>query len=252
MTLGHVLAAKPLHILAGHALATGKTLVAAAAAGLTALAAASFWQVTPAALEMREIAMADGRVVAFAVHEVTQTEWKTCVDDGGCGFLPDEVIALAGKNYPVAGVNALDVAEYVAWINRRTGQSYRLPSSDEWQTAAQELPKPQYKKLFDDPRLAWAADYGAMPRVSNVIRESGGFGAFKNGLADMAGNVWEWTSSCVVKAEAGRCPAYVVEGLHEAKLSALIREPALGGCTAGVPPPHVGFRLVKDVVKPKS
>lgn len=237
-------------------IAAGKLLAAAAAASvtvsMTALAAGFFWQTDVTPPDMREIAMPGGDALLIAVHEVTHDEWIQCADDGGCSFQPEPDAALDGKRYPVTGVNALDVAEYIAWINKRSGLVYRLPTSGEWKVAAAELPQPQYQKLFTDPRLDWAADYGAMPRVSGKRRESGAFGAFKNGVADMTGNVWEWTSSCVVKADVGRCPAYLVEGLHEAKLSALIREPAQGGCTTGTPPPHVGFRLVREVARVKG
>ena len=44
-----------------------------------------------------------------------------------------------------------------------------------------------------------------------------------------------------------RCPAFVAQGLHEAVISVFIRDPATGGCASGVPPPHVGFRLVSDI-----
>ena len=37
--------------------------------------------------------------------------------------------------------------------------------------------------------------YGPMPAISGGIRPSGGFGALPNGIADLSGNVWEWTRS---------------------------------------------------------
>lgn len=95
--------------------------------------------------------------------------------------------------------------------------------------------------------MAWAADYGSMPAISGVIRPSGGFGALPNGISDLTGNVWEWTATCAKDGfDPSRCPAYKVEGQHETALSIFVRDPFSGGCAAGTPPNHVGFRLVSD------
>jgi hypothetical protein len=42
------------------------------------------------------------------------------------------------------------------------------------------------------------------------------------------------------------CPAYVVEGAHEAEIPVFLRNPAAGGCATGTPPTYLGFRLVAD------
>ena len=124
---------------------------------------------------------------------------------------------------------------------------YRLPTDSEWKNFASALPQKPYKKLFTDPRMAWAADYGSMEKVSGVVKASGTFGTVPNGFSDLSGNVWEWTSTCArTGAEPDRCPAYLVEGLHESALSVFIRDPASGGCAVGAPPANVGFRLVSD------
>jgi formylglycine-generating enzyme required for sulfatase activity len=228
--------------------AAGKSLVALAAAGLTGLAAVFLVPqetiITP--IEMHPVEMPDGRVVSFATHEVTWASWKTCYDDGGCSFLPRPAQAGAKEDYPVTGINAFDAEEYVTWISQKTSVKYRLPTKDEWQTAAAELPQPKTMKLFTDPRLAWAADYASMPSVSPKVRPSGGFGKFGNGIADLDGNVWEWTQTCVVVTDNNHCPAYYVQGSHLAETSVFIRNPALGGCASGVPPSHLGLRIVKD------
>jgi formylglycine-generating enzyme required for sulfatase activity len=147
----------------------------------------------------------------------------------------------------VTGVSRFDANEFIAWVNRGSSIAWRLPTAAEWAEFASELPKKDKKKLFTDPRLAWAADYGQMQQVQKRLKSQGSFGTFSNGVSDLAGNVWEWTSSCASNAADDRCPALVVEGLHEAVLSVFVRDPAAGGCAAGTPPANIGFRLVADL-----
>jgi formylglycine-generating enzyme required for sulfatase activity len=79
----------------------------------------------------------------------------------------------------------------------------------------------------------------------------------EHGLQDIAGNVWEWTSTCFVRValdEAGKptvasttnCGVRVVEGQHRAYVTDFIRDARAGGCAAGVPPSNLGFRLVRE------
>jgi formylglycine-generating enzyme required for sulfatase activity len=217
-------------------------------AGLSGLAIAAVLHggepliVTP----LRPIAMSGSQVLLVAEREVTRREWQACAAAGACEALPEETMT-GTVDMPMTGVNHLDVEAYIAWLNAAGGRSYRLPTAEEWQVIAAGLPKPVYRKLFTDPRLAWAADYGSMEKVSAVVRPSGSFGSSSNGIADLGGNVWEWTSTCTLRgATSGRCPAYMVEGLHETAVSVFVRDPATGGCAVGAPPANVGFRLVAD------
>ena len=77
------------------------------------------------------------------------------------------------------------------------------------------------------------------------------------GLRDIGGAVWEWTSTCLRRVDQdplGRilsqdetCGIYIVEGLHRAAVSDFVRDPKSGGCSVGVPPANLGFRLVREV-----
>jgi formylglycine-generating enzyme required for sulfatase activity len=183
-------------------------------------------------------------------YEVTIAEWQRCFDDAGCSYRSKSGVGAAGKNFPVTGLNKFDVDEYVTWARRRSGMRVRLPTLAEWAGISHEVPLKKRVKRFTDPRLAWAADYGTSAVPNPQLRESGSFAVTPEGVADLNGNVWEWTATCANKgadgANAVRCPAFVVAGEHEAVVSVFVREPAEGGCASGIPPSHLGIRLVAD------
>ena len=43
------------------------------------------------------------------------------------------------------------------------------------------------------------------------------------------------------------CGIFIVEGLHRAAVADFVRDPKSGGCSVGVPPANLGFRLVREV-----
>ena len=232
------------------ALAASKVLVVAVVAGLSGLAITSsidHRQDAAPAYETVPVKMPGESVLSVGRFEVSFAQWKACHDDGGCKYLPHPGVTPLPGPLPAIGVNHLDVRQYIAWINRRTGKHYRLPSAVEWQAIAAEIPRTSNPKLFSDPRLAWAADYGSMPAVDPTMKVAGAFGYTTAGVADLSGNVWEWTATCSSQGfDEAACPAYRIEGAHETTLSIFIRNPAEGGCAVGAPPAHVGFRLVGE------
>jgi Sulfatase-modifying factor enzyme 1 len=76
---------------------------------------------------------------AFAVgkFEVTFAEWDACVAAGGCTGNKSPSDAGWGKGRrPVINVSWDDAKEYVAWLSRKSGKTYRLLSEAEWEYAA--------------------------------------------------------------------------------------------------------------------
>lgn len=133
---------------------------------------------------------------AFAIgkYEVTNEQWSACVDAGGCPRLSGD--ANAAKNAPVRDLSWDDARQYVQWLSKTSGKSYRLPTEAEWEYAARGGTATRYWwgaqmrtgsancKACGDP---WRAEGPA---------DVGSFAANPYGLHDMNGSVWEWTSDC--------------------------------------------------------
>lgn len=211
------------------------------------------WAGLPRDMALREhmvpVKMADGHILQVQPFEVTTDDWAHCVADKVCTYQPRATFA-AGRPMPVTGINALDVQQFLAWANARGGGGLRLPTRDEWRWLNRTLEKPKQPPLFTDPRLAWAATYGQEESPGGPVRPSGSFTTTNDGIADLDGNVWEWTSTCAMPGfdgkEARNCPAFFAEGAHEAAIPIFLRNPAAGGCATGTPPTHLGLRLVAD------
>lgn len=184
-------------------------------------------------------------------HEITIGQWRACYDDGGCRFEPPSGMGAIGDDFPVTGIGVLDAQEFVAWAKNKTGSNLRLPTLKEWYAFSGVSPfRP--KTVFTDPRLSWAATYGAEGKMDPTLRASGSFGATPNGLEDVKGNVWEWTSTCTANVELERCPAFYAAGEHESRVPIFVRDPSAGGCATGTPPAHLGFRLVLETNQSKT
>jgi formylglycine-generating enzyme required for sulfatase activity len=127
-------------------------------------------------------------------REVTFQEWDTCVDDGGCSYRPDDH-GLGRGMRPVTDVNWTDTAAYVAWLSRKTGQIYRLPSESEWEYAARAGSSTTYPwgKTVDKDRANCIGCTGDPPKKAV---DTGSYPPNAFGLFDMAGNAAEWVQDC--------------------------------------------------------
>lgn len=200
------------------------------------------------------------RSVTIMKYQVSTGDYDACAAEAACPAR--EGLTPSLDHMPATGVSHDDATAYARWFSRKVGVTWRLPSD-------RELAFVAGKKFPDDalgidassknPALRWIADY-ERESARKASREpeplpQGSFGENEYGLADFAGNVWEWTSTCnrrVDLATNGQtvtlesCGVYIASGKHRAPLSSFIRDPKSGGCSVGVPPDHVGFRLVKD------
>ena len=192
-------------------------------------------------------------------RQVTAAEYEECVRQGGCPASPQDN-ATAGER-PIVRVSWRDASAYATWLTRKTGRRYRLPTDEEWAFAAGSRLSDDSIGAEDsaDPSKRWLARYEIESSRDNFdkdVKPAGAFGVNEHGLADMAGNVWEWTDTCYrrVSLDGGaasggvtvNCGVRVVAGRHRSYMTDFVRDARSGGCAVGVPPANLGFRLVRD------
>ena len=194
-------------------------------------------------------------VLHVARYEVTIAHWDQCVAAGGCAYEPPRR-QYQSADHPVTGVNWLDAQQYIQWLSKVTGRDFRLPKASEWDYLAKDVVEQEVEKLWDDPRLAWAADYASYGlRQEKTTRPVGHFSTNRHGVHDLDGNVWEWTDTCWRSNETGdpatttpeRCGGTrILSGTHKTYQSVFVRRVPAGGCSIGFPPANIGFRVVLD------
>lgn len=198
------------------------------------------------------------RPLAIMQHQVSSSDYQRCVDDGACRALDRGVVVAADR--PAVQISWHDANGYAAWLSRKTGETWRLPTDEEWSFAAGSKFRDDGIAIDDnDPSKRWIARYereADRPPSTPGTRSFGAFGVNENGLQDVAGNVWEWTATCFVRhvlddaghvlAQNPNCGVRVVEGQHRAYVTDFIRDAKAGGCAVGVPPDNLGFRLVLE------
>jgi formylglycine-generating enzyme required for sulfatase activity len=198
-----------------------------------------------------------GKPLAIMARQVSSAEYQACVDDGACRPLDRDVIVAIDR--PAVQVSWHDANAYAGWLSRRTGETYRLPTDEEWAFAAGSKFADDGVPVDDnDPSKRWIARYERETAgdTDTATHAFGAFGVNENGLLDLSGNVWEWTATCFVRSvldDAGKtlrqsqnCGVRVAEGAHRAYVTDFIRDARAGGCAAGTPPSNLGFRLVRE------
>lgn len=94
---------------------------------------------------------------------------------------------------PVVGVSWFEARAYCAWLSAQSGRKYRLPTEVEWEAAAagKEGRLFPYGEEFDieagnvvELHMRRTTPIGVLPH-----------GDTPDGIADLAGNVGEWTST---------------------------------------------------------
>jgi len=107
------------------------------------------------------------------------------------------------ERWPVANVSPKDVEAFAAWLSKRDGVVYRLPTEEEWEFAARNGSR---DSLFPWGN-GWEEGRANINEKKSPV-DVGSFpqGATLTGVQDMVGNVWEWTSSKPRFYDNGRPP----------------------------------------------
>jgi formylglycine-generating enzyme required for sulfatase activity len=113
----------------------------------------------------------------------------------------------SNPSQPVVGVSWYEANAFCLWLTAETDTEYRLPTSDEWSAAARGEPGRDYAwgDVFDPLRCNSIASHLKRPSPVGVFVD----GNTPEGVADMTGNVFEWTST-VAAGEPG--PQVVIRG----------------------------------------
>lgn len=144
------------------------------------------------------------------------------------------------EDHPVVLVSQSDAKAYAAWLSRRTGWTWRLPTEIEWEKAARGVDGRNFPwgNHFDPERLN---SHDAGPFDSTPVGRYSA-GASPYGMLDAAGQVFEWTAT----ADApGR--AIVKGGSWDDKGCGVCRPAARHGRPVGIKHILIGFRLVHEV-----
>jgi formylglycine-generating enzyme required for sulfatase activity len=128
---------------------------------------------------------------------VTFHEWDACVAASGCKWWAEDQ-GWGRGNLPVINVSWYDTQEYVAWLSRKTGKTYRLLSEAEREYVARAGTTTPFwwgtsistsQANFDGKGTRYrSGQVGTVPVNS--------FEANPWGLYNVHGNVWEWVEDC--------------------------------------------------------
>jgi len=205
---------------------------------------------------------------AVAIHEVTMAQWDACFEDQWCESEPPDNGWGRGDR-PVIMVSWNDAGQYVHWLSKKTGQSYRLPSESEWEYFARageesDWPGGQAETVCKYANIA-GAETGfrwqhaeCKDTLALGTTKVASFMPNSFGLYDTTGNVSEWTADCMnlsyidapVDGSAwgrGLCSSHMTRGGSWITGSKEIRLPARFNLKNGDRNDFTGFRVVREI-----
>jgi formylglycine-generating enzyme required for sulfatase activity/uncharacterized caspase-like protein len=142
------------------------------------------------------------RPLAVGKFEVTFDEWDACVSAGGCSHRPNDQGWGRGRR-PAIDVSWNDITQqYLPWLSRKTGKTYRLLSEAEWEYVA---------RAGTTTPFWWGSSIstGQANYNGNFTYGGGAKGEYRQrtvpvdsfapnpwGLYNVHGNVREWVQDC--------------------------------------------------------
>ena len=130
---------------------------------------------------------------AIGRREVSFAEWDRCAAAGACAYTPPDQGWGRGDR-PVVNVSWMDAKQYVVFLSKETGQTYRLPTEAEWEYSA---------RAGTTTTFWWGAEAGQgharCADCGDKILRTLPVGSFRPnafGLYDTSGNAAEWVEDC--------------------------------------------------------
>jgi serine/threonine-protein kinase len=126
--------------------------------------------------------------------EVTNTEYASFVRETNHAqpsHWPGPNPPFGQELWPVVNVSFDDANAFAAWRSKRDRVTYRLPTEEEWEYAARNGAQADLYPWGSD----WKANAAVLKEATPAPVNSHPEGRNKWGVADLIGNVWEWTSS---------------------------------------------------------
>ena len=142
-----------------------------------------------------------GLQVRMSKTEFTVGEWKLYLKEAG---LPDwqqpSKVWVQTDEHPVVNISWNKAKEFCAWLSKKTGKEWRMPTDAEWEAATGDFEYmwgDYYPPKWDDGNYAILADGTEDPKGIGMdgIVGTAPVGSFKPnalGFYDLGGNVFEW------------------------------------------------------------
>jgi formylglycine-generating enzyme required for sulfatase activity len=130
-------------------------------------------------------------------YTITNVEYRSFVRDTNHRAPPDwegEAYPEGLGDHPVIAVSWHDARAFCDWLREKTGRPYRLPTEAQWEKAA---------RGEDARAYPWGNEFNPANcnslegevRGTTPVGQYSPQGDSPYGAGDMAGNVWEWTST---------------------------------------------------------
>lgn len=214
---------------------------------------------------------------AMSRFQVTAGEWDTYLKQSGAKVVDGDVrpgrhctaskpMYKQGPRQPAVCMTYFDVQDYVEWLSKKTGKTYRMVSESEREYAARAGSTGPFPFPLDPD-----AEY-EISRHANVYGPKDGYsytspvGSFPPnafGLYDMHGNVYEWVADCLHDSyvgaptdgsawgrstrQADSCKVVQIRGNDWGEAPIFSRSGNRNAMTPARPGDWLGFRVVREL-----